>query len=177
MAGLTTASKKLDWGWMLAPLRSKRDVVQRIEEARRLERKGEAYAFTVRLMDDKRIVGSTSYHNVVPQHKRAEIGYTWYEQELWGTFVNPECKFLLLRHAFEDWHANRIQISTDVKNVHSQRAILKLGARYEGRLRKHGIRPDGSIRDTMMYAMTLDDWPKIKPKLLSRIDHYSKTSK
>lgn len=173
LEGLNAASKNLDWGWMLSPLRSKRDVTNRIEQARRLEEKGEAYVFAVRLNQDKRIVGSTSYFGVVPQHKRAEIGYTWYEQDLWGTYVNPECKFLLLRHAFDDWHANRVQIGTDVNNVHSQKAILKLGAIYEGTLRKHGIRPDGSIRDTMMYSITTDDWPRIKPKLQARIDAYS----
>ncbi|HEX4919971.1 MAG TPA: GNAT family protein [Candidatus Bathyarchaeia archaeon] len=176
LAELFEASKKLDWGWMLAPLRSRRDVVKRVEEARRRESKGEAYVFAVHLKQDKRIVGSTSYFGIVPQHKRAEIGYTWYEQDLWGTFVNPECKFLLLRHAFEDWHANRIQISTDVNNAHSQKAILKLGASYEGTLRHHSIRPDGSIRDTMTYSITSDDWPRIKPKLKSRIDAYSKMS-
>jgi N-acetyltransferase len=172
LAGLDAASKNLDWGWMLSPLRSKRDVVKRIEQARKLESNGEAYVFAVRLNQDKRIVGSTSFFGVVPQHKRAEIGYTWYEQDLWGTFVNPECKFLLLRHAFEDWRANRIQISTDVKNVHSQKAILKLGASYEGMLRSHSIRPDGSIRDTMMYSITSYDWPRIKPKLQSRISTF-----
>lgn len=140
-----------------------------------MERRDEGYVFAVRRMQDNRIVGSTSYFGVVAQHRRAEIGYTWYEQDLWGTYVNPECKFLLLRHAFEDWHANRIQISTDVKNVHSQKAIVKLGASYEGTLRNHSIRPDGTIRDTMMYAITSTDWPRIKPKLQSRIDHYSKT--
>ena len=174
LEGLIAASKKLDWGWILYPLRSKQDIVKRIEQAQKLEKKAEAYVFAVRLCQDKRIVGSTSYFGVVPEHKRAEIGSTWYEQNLWGTYVNPECKFLLLRHAFEDWHANRIQITTDTNNAHSQKAILKLGASYEGTLRNHSIRPDGSIRDTMMYSITSDDWPRIMPKLQSRIDHYSK---
>ena len=172
LEGLNAASKKLDWGWMLAPLRSKMDVRKRIEQARKLQSRGEAFVFAVLLKQDRRIVGSTSYFGVFPQHKRAEIGYTWYEQDLWGTYVNPESKYLLLRHAFEDWHAVRIQIATDIKNVHSQKAILKLGASYEGTLRNHGIRPDGSIRDTMMYSITSDDWPRIKPKLQSRIDAY-----
>jgi len=170
--GLSIASKKLDWGWAMSPLRSRRDVAKRFEQARKLERKGEAYVFAVRLNLDKRLVGSTSYFGIVPPHKRAEIGYTWYEQSLWGTYVNPESKFLLLRHAFEDWHANRIQISTDINNVHSQRAILKLGASFEGMLRKHAVRPDGTIRDTMMYSITLDDWSNIKARLQSRIDAY-----
>jgi len=176
LAGFVTASKNLDWGWALSPLRTKGDVQERIEQARKLEVRGEGYAFAVRFKQNDRIVGGTSYFGVVPQHKRAEIGYTWYEQDLWGTVVNPECKFLLLRHAFEDWHANRVQISTDLKNVHSQKAIQKLGASFEGMLRSHSIRPDGSVRDTMMYSITSSDWPKIKPKLQSRLDVYSKTS-
>jgi N-acetyltransferase len=88
------------------------------------------------LRQEDRVVGSTSYFAIVQQHKRLEIGYTWYEQNLWGTCVNPESKFLLLRHAFDDWHANRVQLSTDVNNIHSQKAILKLGATFERKTEK-----------------------------------------
>ena len=83
-----------------------------------------------------------------------EIGGTWYTSEVWGTVVNPECKFLMLRHAFEDWNAVRVQLKTDDNNVHSQNAILKLGAKFEGRLRNHRIRQDGAVGDSMMYSIT-----------------------
>ena len=169
---LTLAAGKLDWGWMLSPLRSRKDVENRIEHAIETEKKNEEYIFAVNLKSENRFIGSTAYFGIVPAHKRAEIGYTWYEQRLWGTAVNPECKFLLLQHAFEDWHANRIQISTDIKNIHSQRAIVKLGAKFEGTLRSHAIRPDGSLRDTMMYSIISSDWPRIKRALQARIDSY-----
>ena len=130
---LFEATKSLDWQWFLSPLRTRDAVNRRIAEGLRAERRGEAYAFAVRLQNDDRVVGSTSYLNVVTRHKRAEIGSTWYSQDLWGTVVNPECKYLLLKHAFEDWGAVRVQLVTDTNNAHSQRAILKLGAKLEGR--------------------------------------------
>jgi RimJ/RimL family protein N-acetyltransferase len=90
---------------------------------------------------------------------------------VWGTVVNPECKFLLLRHAFEDWNAVRVQLKTDNNNVHSQNAILKLGAKFEGRLRNHRIRRDGSTGDSMIYSITDREWREgIKESLRKRID-------
>jgi N-acetyltransferase len=171
---LTVAARKLDFGWALTHLTSRKDVVKRIQHTLELEKNNEGYAFVVIFKPEKRIVGSTSYFGIVPEYKRAEIGYTWYEQSLWGTAVNPESKYLLLKHAFDDWHAIRIQISTDVKNVHSQRAIEKLGATYEGTLRSHAIRLDCTIRDTMMYSITAEDWPKVKTILEDRISRFSK---
>ncbi|MDG7007635.1 MAG: GNAT family N-acetyltransferase [Nitrososphaerota archaeon] len=99
--GLYEASKSTDWEWFLGPLRTRRDVDRRIAEGIAAERRGEAYAFAVTMLGDGRILGSTSYLTVVPRHKRAEIVSTWYPKDVWGTAVNPECKFLLLRRAFE----------------------------------------------------------------------------
>jgi RimJ/RimL family protein N-acetyltransferase len=102
--------------------------------------------------------------------KGLEIGWTWYSSSVWGTVVNPECKFLLLQHAFEDWGAVRVQLKTDSSNVHSQNAILKLGAKFEGRLRNHRLRLDGSTGDTMMYSITSEEWHAgVKAALESRI--------
>lgn len=171
---LTIAAGKLDWGWTLNPLRSRRDVKERIRHAIEMEKKDQEYVFAVILREEDRAVGGTSYFGISPRHKRLEIGYTWYEQNIWGTFVNPESKLLLLQHAFDEWHANRVQISTDVNNVHSQRAILKLGAKFEGKLRSHAIRRDGSIRDTMLYSIIASDWPAVKSSLQNRIDKYAK---
>ena len=134
-----------------------------------MEAKDEGYVFAVSLKETKKVIGSTSYFGVVSKHKKAEIGYTWYTKDQWGTFVNPECKYLLLKHAFEDWHAVRIQLRTDINNLHSQHAIQKLGAQYEGTLRNDGIRPDGTIRNSKLYSITPDDWPSIKSNLLKRI--------
>ena len=171
-ADLYEAAKSVDWEWFLGPLRTKTDVEKRIEEGMAGERKGETYAFAVKNAGDGRILGSTSYLTVVPRHRRAEIGSTWYSKDVWGTAVNPECKFLLLRHAFERWGAVRIQLGTDSRNVHSQGAILKLGARFEGTLRNHGIRPDGSLRDAKLYSIIAEEWPEVKARLQARIEGF-----
>ena len=115
------------------------------------------------------VVGSTSYIQVDSEQKTTEIGSTWYIPAVQGTKVNPECKYLLMRHAFEDWGAIRIQFVTDVNNLHSQRAILKLGARFEGRLRNHKVRGDGSMRDSMVYSVIANEWPTVREGLLARI--------
>ena len=167
---LAKVAAKLDWSLMLYPLLSREDVDKRIIAGIEKEWKDEEYAFAVILKKkDRHLVGSTAYLAVTSRHKRAEIGSTWYSPEFQGTFVNPECKFLLLRHAFEDWGAVRIQLGTDANNIQSQRAIIKLGAKFEGRLRNHGIRPDGRPRDTMLYAITSSDWTEVKSRLISRI--------
>lgn len=171
-AGIYEAARSTDWEWFLGPLRTREDVDRRIAEGVASERRGEAYAFAVRTTPGGRVVGSTSYLSVVPRHRRAEVGSTWYSKDVWGTAVNPECKFLLLRHAFEEWGAVRVQLVTDSRNLHSQGAILKLGARFEGTLRNHGIRPDGSVRDAKLYSIVAGEWPGVKAGLLARIGRF-----
>jgi N-acetyltransferase len=166
---LLKATDGVDWTWSLSPLRSRLDVINRIDRGVRAEERGEEYAFAVIHRGGKRAIGSTSYFGIVQPHKRLEIGYTWYMQEMQGTVVNPECKFLLLQHAFEDWGAVRVQLGTHVSNEHSQRAILKLGAKFEGRLRNHGIMPDGSTRDAFLYSIIASEWPEVKTNLIARI--------
>lgn len=129
--------------------------------------------FTVMLAKNEKIVGSTGFLDILPEHRILEIGSTWYIPDLWGTDVNPECKFLMLRYAFETLGAIRVQIKTDSINKHSQGAIKKLGAVYEGKLRNHRIRWDGTIRDTMMYSIIDKEWPAVKADLQKRIDNFS----
>ena len=174
-AALWDVARVMDWGWMLGRLLSREDVDRRTAEGLKTEERGEEYAFAVFLKRDDKVIGSTSYLGVASKRKIAEIGSTWYLPALWGTVVNPECKLLLLRHAYEDWGAIRVQLGTDVKNVHSQRAILKLGAKFEGRLRNHGIRPDGSIRDTMLYSIISSEWPAVKKGLEARIESLARS--
>jgi len=115
------------------------------------------------------VVGSTRYMDIRWEHKGLEIGNTWYDRSYWGTVVNPECKYLLLRNAFEEWGAIRVQIKADTMNQHSTAAIGKLGARFEGILRNHKIRRDGTVRDTAMFSITKEDWPGLRPRLEARI--------
>jgi N-acetyltransferase len=169
---LYEASLNLDWAWMLGPLRTREAVDQRIDDGLRLEERDEAYAFAVIIKQGERLVGSTAYLSIKAKYKRAEIGSTWYSPDLWGTMVNPECKLLLLKHAFEDWGAVRVELGTDSNNVHSQRAILKLGAKLDGRLRNYRVRPDGTVGDTMLYSIIDKEWPSVKAKLLARLKSY-----
>ncbi len=128
---------------------------------------GKRVVFTIRQND--RVVGSTSYYEISQQHKRLTIGYTWYGPEHWGTSINPTAKLLLMQHAFEQCDFNRVAFCIDAQNTRSLRAVAKLGAQQEGTLHQHIIRADGSIRDSVIYAITHTDWPGIKGRLLSRI--------
>jgi len=170
---LTEVAMKMDWGWMLTTLRSREDVDRRITDGLKAEQRNEEYAFAVVLKHARKVVGSTSYFGIVPKHKSAEIGYTWYSPDVQGTAVNPECKLLLLKHAFEDWGAVRVRLRTDANNAHSQRAILKLGAKFEGKMRNQGIRQDGSVRDSMLYSIIPSEWPAVKKGLEARIANFA----
>jgi RimJ/RimL family protein N-acetyltransferase len=114
-------------------------------------------------------LGSTSFLDVRLEHRGVEIGFTWYSPSVRGTLANPECKFLLLRHAFESLGCVRVQLKCDARNAHSRAAILKLGATFEGILRRHMIVVDGFIRDTAMYSITDDEWPRVKAGLIERL--------
>lgn len=171
-AGIFKAAEGVDWGGMPSQLRTRLEVNSRIDHVLVAEEKGEEYAFAVVEEEEKRIIGSTAYFDIVQDHKRLTIGHTWYSPDMQGTAINPESKFLLLRHAFEDWGAVRVQFGALVDNVHSQRAILKLGAKFEGRLRGFVIMPDRSPRDLFRYSILAREWPEVKSNLLSRIDKF-----
>jgi RimJ/RimL family protein N-acetyltransferase len=173
---LWEAAQKLDWTWFLNPLRSMEALEKKIQDGLEAEERNQEFAFAVLLKEGHRVIGSTAYLTVVAKHKRAEIGSSWHLPEVQGTFVNPESKLLLLRHAFEDWGAVRVQLTTDVNNAHSNRAILKLGAKFEGVLRNHGIRPDGSVRDAMLYSIVAREWPEVKARLLDRVQGFKKST-
>jgi RimJ/RimL family protein N-acetyltransferase len=130
---------------------------------------GQQYPFAVRRLADQFLVGSTSYLDPVPRHRRVEIGSTWYTPDVWGTQVNPECKLLLLAHAFEVLGMNRVSLCTDVRNTRSQAAIEKLGAVREGVMRSHMVTQGDRIRDSVLYSIVLGDWPEVKGRLTARL--------
>jgi RimJ/RimL family protein N-acetyltransferase len=127
--------------------------------------------FAIVLRESGKAVGMTCYLDIRPRDRNLEIGFTWLTKALQGTAVNPECKYLLLRHAFEQQQAIRVQLKTDSRNKQSQRAIEKLGAVREGLLRRHMIMPDGYIRDTVMYSITDQEWPTVKAGLETRLGY------
>jgi RimJ/RimL family protein N-acetyltransferase len=125
--------------------------------------------FAVRRLSDQALLGSTSYLDPASQHRRVEIGSTWYVPEVWGTPINPECKLLLLAHAFDVLMLNRVSLCTDLRNTRSQAAIEKLGAVKEGVLRSHMITQGGRVRDSVTYSIVREDWPWVKERLTDRL--------
>jgi RimJ/RimL family protein N-acetyltransferase len=126
-------------------------------------------AFAVVDQSTDRIVGSTSFYDINPDHRALAIGHTWYSASVQGTAVNPEAKLLLLRRAFEELGAVRVVWHTDERNAQSRAGIAKLGATFEGLLRKHRPLPDGTWRTTAQFAMIDDDWPTARAGLLDRL--------
>ncbi len=126
-------------------------------------------AFAIIDMASSRVVGSTSYMDIRPRDRGLEIGHTWLSRSVQGTHVNPETKFLLLRHAFEKLGCVRVQLKTDGRNLQSQGAMIKLGCTREGVLRRHVILPDGFVRDTVMFSITDSEWPTVRASLLARL--------
>ncbi len=112
-----------------------------------------------------RIIGSTSYHDIIVPAARLEIGYTWYAQSYWRSRANTACKYLLLSHAFDTLDAQTVGWRTDLLNTRSQQAIERLGAQKDGVIRGQQVRRDGSIRDTVMYSMIRSEWPQAKKRL------------
>ena len=113
-------------------------------------------------------VGSTSYLDIDLAVGGLEIGWTWYSRSVWATEVNPTCKLLLLGHAFDDLGAGRVFFKTDALNRRSRSAILRLGATYDGTLRHHRLRPDGTVRDSAYYSVLADEWSTVRAGLLER---------
>ena len=123
-------------------------------------------AFAVTDATTGEVLGSTSYHDILPSVKRVEIGYTWYAARCQRTHVNTTVKLLMLTHAFETLGCHVVGWRTDNFNFASQKAIERLGAQKDGVLRGHALRRDGTIRDTVMYSMRAGEWPEAKAQLI-----------
>ncbi|WP_198971567.1 GNAT family N-acetyltransferase [Xylophilus sp. ASV27] len=137
-----------------------------IEAALEMRAAGNRFAFAVTDQASGEVLGSTSYHDILPAVKRVEIGYTWYAQRVQRSHVNTTCKLLLLAHAFETLGCHVVGWRTDNFNFASQRAIERLGAKKDGVIRGHAPRRDGTIRDTVMYSMRSGEWPEARAQLL-----------
>lgn len=129
---------------------------------------GSRIAYVVRRLSDRQVVGTTSLYEIKPEHRRCEIGSTFYRPDARGGPVNPACKRLLLEYAFSSG-AIRIEIITDALNLASAAAIRRLGARDEGVLRKHKITWTGRVRDTAQFAVLDEDWPEVRRRLDERL--------
>ena len=125
--------------------------------------------WVVRELATGTIVGSTRYHDIVPQLDRVEIGYTWYAKSSQRSHVNTACKVALLSHAFDTLGCKVVGLRTDNFNFASQRAIAALGAHKDGVIRHHQARRDGSARDSVMFSILLHEWPDVKRHLALRL--------
>ena len=130
-----------------------------------LEMRPGRFAFAVIDSVTEEVVGTTSYHDIVPALDRAEIGYTWYARSRQRSYVNTSCKLMLLTHAFETLGCAVVGFRTDNFNHASQAAIERLGAKKDGVLRHHALRRDGTVRDTVIYSIVRGEWPEIKAHL------------
>ena len=133
---------------------------------------GTQVAYAVRRLSDGALVGTTSLYDIRPEHRRCELGATFYRPDARGGVVNPSCKRLLLEHAFEAG-ALRVEILTDALNARSRAAIEKLGARFEGVLGNHKITWTGRSRDTALYAALARDWPEVRARLDARLSAFT----
>lgn len=126
-------------------------------------------AFATINKQDNTLVGSTRFRCIDSQHKRVEIGFTFIARSKQRTHINTEAKYLMLTHAFEQWHCNRVELLTDVLNAQSRKAIARIGATEEGILRSHMIMRDGRVRDSVIFSITQGDWPEVKKTLWLKI--------
>ena len=136
-----------------------------IEAALQMQTQGTRVPFVVLDSASGQVIGSTSLHDIVPAVQRLEIGYTWYAASRQRSAVNTATKLLLMQHAFDTLGAQLVGWRTDNFNFASQRAIERLGARKDGVLRHHGLRRDGTVRDTVMYSLTAAEWPEVRAHL------------
>ena len=166
--GLFEATKSSEELWRhmsIFPPESISDIDLFIECALRDQATGTTVPFAIIDRSTNDVVGSTRYLDIRSIHSGLEIGWTFLATRLWRTGINTECKYLLLRHAFEDVGCARVQLKTDARNERSRNAILRVGAQFEGILRTHQLRRDGTLRDTAMYSIIDQEWPAVEERL------------
>ena len=154
------------WKLRITSVPEPQDTRAYIETALQMRADGHRFAFAVRDDATGEVLGSTSFHDILPAVKRVEIGYTWYRKSVQRSHVNTTCKLLMMGHAFDQLGCNVVGWRTDNFNFASQRAIERLGAKKDGVIRGHALRRDGTIRDTVMYSMRAGEWPEARAQLL-----------
>ena len=154
------------WDFMLyGNMTTEQDMANWVRDILSRAEKGTDLPFAAIHLPSGRVAGATRYLNIAPKDRGLEIGGTWYGLEFQRTPVNTECKYLLLRHAFETLGCIRVQLKTDLRNERSQKAIERIGAVKEGVLRNHMIMPDGRIRHSVFYSILDTEWEGVKRKL------------
>jgi N-acetyltransferase len=162
---LKAAADKSIWKYMTSDCSTRESMREFIETALAWQRAGTALPFVTIDARSGTLIGSTRFANIVPEHKRLEIGWTWITPEFQRTAINTEAKYLMLRHAFEKLGCNRVELKTNGKNAKSRSAMLRIGAKEEGTLRSHMVNPDGTLRDTVYFSVLAPEWPEVKRRL------------
>ncbi len=158
------------WTLRVTSVPEPQETLAYIEKALQMRTEGNRLAFAVVDEASGRVLGSTSYHDILPAVKRVEIGYTWYAKSVQRTRVNTTCKLMMLAHAFDALGCHVVGWRTDNLNLASQAAIERLGAKKDGVIRGQALRRDGTIRDTVMYSMRSSEWPEARARMLYLLD-------
>lgn len=153
------------WEFIPADMSSSEKCLKAFQTALDNKEKGTEFPFVIYSKTENKLIGSTRLMEIVPLHRRLEIGWTWLHPEYWATAVNLECKLLLLTFCFEDLKTIRVQLKTDEKNLRSRKAIEKIGAQYEGILRQDRIKDNGTVRSTAYFSIIDSEWKTAKKDL------------
>jgi len=155
--------------WIPYSMRTREDFETLIDRAFAEQERGESVVFAIVERGSGRTIGSTRFMNIDRMNRRVEIGSTWIAPPWQRTAVNTEAKYLMLRHAFEVWRSIRVELKTDALNQRSRNAILRIGAKEEGTLRRHLVTWTGRVRDTVYFSILDSEWPEAKRRLEARM--------
>ncbi|MCF6136330.1 GNAT family N-acetyltransferase [Pseudalkalibacillus berkeleyi] len=153
------------WDYMPKDIKTRSDMEALVHEALQAKETGKEFPFVIHDHKQQKLVGSTRFLDISEPNRHLEIGWTWLSTSVWRTPVNTQCKYLLLKHCFENLSTIRVQLKTDERNIRSQNAIDRIGGIREGVLRKARIMHDGHERNTVYYSILNDEWTKVKDKI------------
>jgi len=163
------------WRFVPTRVRDREEMKDYVRSALKSQEAGTALPFvTVDRLHDT-LVGSTRYGNIDRVNRRVEIGWTWIVPDWQNTFVNTECKYLLLKHAFEELGCVRVEFKADSLNDRSRKALVRIGAKEEGIFRNHMIMPDGRLRHSVYYSIIESEWPEVKKTLEGKMRRHEQT--
>lgn len=158
------------WRWTPRTIRTLDDMENYVREALGDRDRQTAIPFVVELLETGEIIGSTRFGNIVPEHRRLEIGWTWIIPAHHGSAVNTEMKLLMFDHAFDELGMNRVELKTDARNERSRAAMHAIGCTEEGTLRRHTLTDSGYVRDTVYYSVIREEWPRVRAHLMKRLE-------
>lgn len=158
------------WRWTQRTIRTPAHMEAYVRDALRDRDAGNAVPFVVELAATADVVGCTRFGNIVPEHRRLEIGWTWIDPARQGSAINTEMKLLMFEHAFEKLGVNRVELKTDARNERSRAAMRAIGCTEEGTLRRHIVTDTGYVRDTVYFSVIREEWPRVRTHLRKRFE-------